>query len=47
MSIAFADAHQEMGELVELPPSPRTLEWNRSPELWEPAVFGWFSRLSL
>ena len=46
-STAFADTHQEMGELVELPPSPHTLEWNRSPELWETTFSEWFHRLPL
>jgi pimeloyl-ACP methyl ester carboxylesterase len=41
MSRAFSDAHKELVELVELPAAPHTLEWNRSPELWETTFSGW------
>ncbi|WP_166791853.1 alpha/beta hydrolase family protein [Cryobacterium frigoriphilum] len=45
LSRAFADAHEGLVELVELPKAPHTLEWNRSPELWETTFSGWLHRL--
>ncbi|WP_166783992.1 alpha/beta hydrolase family protein [Cryobacterium suzukii] len=47
LSQAFADVHTEMIELVTLPPAPHTLEWNRSPHLWESALSDWLHRLQL
>ncbi|TFC75896.1 alpha/beta fold hydrolase [Cryobacterium sp. TMS1-20-1] len=47
LSQAFADAHTELVELVTLPPAPHTLEWNRSPHLWEDALSDWLHLLQL
>ncbi|MDJ0350585.1 alpha/beta fold hydrolase [Cryobacterium sp. PH29-G1] len=45
LSKAFAHAHKGLVKLVELPPAPHTLEWNRSPELWGTTFSGWLHRL--
>ena len=45
LSRAFADAHPEMVELIELPAAPHTLEWNRSPSQWETTFSDWLHRL--
>lgn len=47
LSREFTDTHKALVELVELPPSPHTLEWNRSPERWEGTFSDWLHRLSL
>ncbi|WP_104190939.1 S9 family peptidase [Cryobacterium sp. Y82] len=47
LSRAFADAHTGLVELVTLPPAPHTLEWNRSPHLWESALSEWLHRIQL
>jgi hypothetical protein len=47
LSRAFADAHTGLVELVTLPPAPHTLEWNRSPHLWESALSDWLYRVQL
>ena len=45
LSRAFADAHTGLVELVTLPAAPHTLEWNRSPHLWESALSDWLYRV--
>ncbi|TFD71086.1 S9 family peptidase [Cryobacterium sp. Hb1] len=47
LSRAFADAHTGLVELVTLPPAPHTLEWNKSPHLWESALSDWLCRVQL
>lgn len=44
LSRAFSEAHKDTVELVELPATPHTLEWNRDRELWESALAEWLSR---